>query len=90
MRVRVVVAPLLSGAGVKGKVNQAMKYGTPMVTTPLAVEGMYASDGVDCMVATSPQGFADKVLQVRGAAAVLQLPCSGCTQLGQPDSALCT
>ena len=68
-RVRVVVAPLLSGAGVKGKVNQAMKYGTPVVTTPLAVEGMHASDSVDCMVGKSPQEFADKVMQVSTAAA---------------------
>ena len=31
--VRVVVAPLLSGAGVKGKVNQAMLHGVPVVVT---------------------------------------------------------
>ncbi len=36
------VAPLLSGAGVKGKVNQAMKYGLPIVGTPIAFEAMHA------------------------------------------------
>jgi len=62
--VRSVVAPLLSGAGVKGKVNQAMKYGTPVVATPLAVEGMHATDGVDCMVGRSPEEFVDKLVKV--------------------------
>jgi len=38
---QVFVAPLLSGAGVKGKVNQAMKYGLPVVGTPIAFEAMF-------------------------------------------------
>eukprot|EP00887_Chlorella_sp_A99_P006816 scaffold2.g6816.t1 len=62
-RVRVVVAPLLSGAGVKGKVNQAMKLGVPIVSTPLGVEGMHVRDGLDGLVARSPSEFAAKVVQ---------------------------
>jgi hypothetical protein len=42
-------------------VNQAMKYGTPVVGTPLAVKGMFASDGSDCMVGTTAKDFACKV-----------------------------
>lgn len=45
----------------KGKVNQAMKLGVPVVATRLAMEGMHARDGVDCMVADSAEEFADKV-----------------------------
>lgn len=63
-RIRVVVAPLLSGAGVKGKVNQAMKQGVPIVSTPLGVEGMHVRDGVDGLVAHMPQEFAAKVVRV--------------------------
>lgn len=62
--IRVVVAPLLSGAGVKGKVNDAMVRGIPVVTTPVAAEGMHLSDGKDCMVASTPSEFASKVVQL--------------------------
>ena len=60
----VAVAPLLSGAGVKGKVNQAMKLGVPVVATPIAIEGTGAQDGRECLVASDPEGFAAKVAQV--------------------------
>ena len=62
--IRIVVAPLLSGAGVKGKVNDAMIRGIPVVTTPVAAEGMHISDGKDCMVASTPLEFASKVAQL--------------------------
>lgn len=37
---RVVVAPLRFGAGVKGKVIEALAYGAPVVTTSFGVEGV--------------------------------------------------
>lgn len=40
-----------------------MKYGVPVVATPLAVEGMFPKDGEDCLVAASAQEFASKVVQ---------------------------
>lgn len=60
--VKVVVAPLMSGAGVKGKINQAMLYGVPVVATPIAAEGMHLVDGVNMMLAINPQQFVDKLL----------------------------
>ena len=38
--VKLSVAPLRFGAGVKGKINQSMAFGVPVVATSLAVEGM--------------------------------------------------
>lgn len=61
--VKVVVAPLLSGAGVKGKINQAMLYGVPVVATPVAAEGMHLADGVNALVAATPQEFAERTLK---------------------------
>lgn len=58
------VAPLLSGAGVKGKVNQAMKYRLPIVGTPVAFEAMYTVDGVDSLTGTTVAEFVDKLVQV--------------------------
>ena len=61
---RISVAPLRYGAGVKGKVNQAMAHGVPVVATTPAVEGMHLRDGHDVLVADDAQAFADAVLQL--------------------------
>jgi len=39
-RYRVLLAPLRYGAGVKGKIVDAWRYGTPVVTTPIGSENM--------------------------------------------------
>ncbi|MEO5628539.1 MAG: glycosyltransferase [Thermomonas sp.] len=61
---RVSVAPLRYGAGVKGKVNQAMAHGLPVVATSPAVEGMHLRDGLDVLVADDAQAFAEAVLRL--------------------------
>ncbi len=55
---RVSIAPLRYGAGVKGKVNEAMSHGLPVVATPCAVEGMHVQVGEDVLVAESAEDFA--------------------------------
>ena len=42
---RINLAPLRFGAGLKGKLLDAMRYGTPSVTTKIGAEGMH--DGLD-------------------------------------------
>ncbi|HEY1033931.1 MAG TPA: glycosyltransferase [Pseudoxanthomonas sp.] len=61
---RVSVAPLRFGAGVKGKVNQAMAHGLPVVATRCAVEGMHLHEGEDVLVADDPAAFARAVLRL--------------------------
>jgi len=61
---RLAVAPLRYGAGVKGKVNMSMSYGQPVVATPIAVEGMYAEDGHDVLVADTAEAFANQVVRL--------------------------
>jgi len=63
---RVSIAPLRYGAGVKGKVNQAMAHGLPVVATTPAVEGMHLVDGLDVLVADAVDAFADAVLCLHG------------------------
>lgn len=61
---RVAVAPLRFGAGVKGKVNLSMAHGQPVVATSCAVEGMHLQDGTDVLVADDAQAFADAVVRL--------------------------
>ena len=62
--IRIAVAPLRYGAGVKGKVNMSMSYGQPVVGTKVAVEGMYAQEGVDVLMAQTPQEFANQIVRL--------------------------
>ena len=62
--IRIAVAPLRYGAGVKGKVNMSMSYGQPVVGTKVAVEGMFTVDEKDCLMAESDSEFAMQVIRL--------------------------
>lgn len=57
---RVVVVPLRYGAGVKGKVIEAIYYGCPIVTTAIGAEGIPACEPV-LEILDRPDEFADGV-----------------------------
>ena len=61
---RVSLAPLRYGAGVKGKVNQAMSHGLPVVATGCAAEGMYLEHERDVLVADQAADFAAQVIRL--------------------------
>jgi O-antigen biosynthesis protein len=61
---RLSIAPLRYGAGVKGKVNQSMAHGQPVVATALAAEGMYLINDVDVLIADAPDQFAAAVVRL--------------------------
>lgn len=56
------VAPLRYGAGMKGKVSEAMSYGLPVVTTSIGAEGFGLVPGRDLLVGDTPQHFAEQVI----------------------------
>ncbi|CAN5226747.1 glycosyltransferase [soil metagenome] len=58
------VAPLRFGAGIKGKVNQSLARGLPVVATTCAVEGMFLRDGDDVLVADDAEAFADAIVRL--------------------------
>lgn len=62
---RAFVAPMRIGSGVKVKVLQAMAAARPVVMTPLANDGVGATNGLDAIVAEGPDELA------AGAAALL-------------------
>ena len=67
---RVTVAPLRFGAGLKGKVVSSLASGVPCVATRISVEGMEALDGVAVLVADTPQEFAANIVRASTDAAL--------------------
>jgi glycosyltransferase involved in cell wall biosynthesis len=61
---RISIAPLRFGAGVKGKINQAMAHGLPVVATSMAVEGMNLMHEEHVLVADTPEDFARELLRL--------------------------
>lgn len=62
---RVFVAPLRYGAGVKGKIGQALEYMLPVITTGIGAEGMSLEDGKTALISDeTPENFAAKILDL--------------------------
>ncbi len=61
---RVSVAPLRVGAGMKGKVGEALSRGLPVVTTSIGAEGMGLEDGRHVLVADEAEAFASAVARL--------------------------
>ena len=62
----VSVAPLRFGAGMKGKVGEAMAAGLPVVTTSFGAEGFGLTPGAHLLVANAPVMFAEAVSKLIG------------------------
>lgn len=58
------VVPLLSGSGMRIKIVEAMALGKPQVTTSIGAEGNPAKNGVEIMIANTPEDFAQKIFQL--------------------------
>lgn len=69
---RINLAPLRSGAGVKGKINQAMSHGLPVVATSIAAEGMFLRHGENALIADSAEAFAAEVARLHDDPALWQ------------------
>jgi len=65
---RVGVAPLRFGAGVKGKMLTTMAAGLPLVATSVAAEGLGLRDGLTVRLADDPKTFADAVIALHTSA----------------------
>lgn len=61
---RVFVAPLLSGAGMKGKVLDCIAAGIPSVLSPIAAEGIGLRDGFDTIIAVKPEEWVQGIMKL--------------------------
>jgi GT2 family glycosyltransferase len=64
---RLLVAPLRFGAGMKGKIGQALQYALPVVTTEIGAEGLGLHDGENAaIVEANAETFAAAILSLYG------------------------
>ena len=61
---RVILAPLRFGAGIKGKLLEAMEYGTSSVTTSIGAESMRADLDWNGSIEDDPHQFANAAVQL--------------------------
>ncbi len=61
---KVLLAPLRFGAGIKGKLTDAMQTGTPSVTTTIGIEGMASADDWPGLVEDNPNDFAEAAIHL--------------------------
>lgn len=62
-KVKMVVVPLRFGAGIKGKIIEAMYKGVPIVTTSIGAEGV-PNDNDSLIVADTEEDYADKIISL--------------------------
>jgi O-antigen biosynthesis protein len=58
------VAPLRYGAGMKGKIGEAMALGRPVVTTSIGAQGMGLTDRENIMISNSSEEFANSIVEL--------------------------
>lgn len=61
---RVCLAPLQFGAGLKGKLFDAMKNGTPSITTTIGAEGIFGALSPNGFIENNPDTFANKAVEL--------------------------
>ncbi|GAA3598799.1 glycosyltransferase family 4 protein [Flavivirga amylovorans] len=61
---RVCLAPIRFGAGLKGKLIDAMINGTPSVTTKIGAEGMFGDLKPNGFIEVEPENFANKAVEL--------------------------
>ena len=64
LQARVSVSPLRYGAGMKGKIGEALSYGLPVLTTSVGAEGMDLQHEVHALIADNAQDFAREVVRL--------------------------
>jgi O-antigen biosynthesis protein len=61
---KVCLAPIRFGAGLKGKLVDAMLNGTPCVTTTIGAEGMFGDCNANGFIEDTPESFVIKAVQL--------------------------
>lgn len=63
-KIDIVIAPLISGGGVKIKVLEAFAFGRAVITTSIGIEGISARNNVECVVVEQISSIASSVAEL--------------------------
>ncbi len=63
-KARVLLAPIRFGAGIKGKLLEAMEFGTPSITSSIGAEAMNGNFMWNGFVVDSPEDFVEKAIEL--------------------------
>lgn len=63
-KAKICLAPIRFGAGLKGKLIDAMQNGTPCIITGIAAEGMFGDFEANGFIEDAPETFADKAIDL--------------------------
>ena len=61
---KIFIAPLLSGAGIKGKVLDALAYATPTILTDVAAEGTGLTNGINTLIANDADEWVEAIIKL--------------------------
>jgi glycosyltransferase involved in cell wall biosynthesis len=61
LKSRIVISPLLHGAGRKGKIGEALAFGIPIVSTSVGIQGFTNLEDTGIVVADSPSEMAQAI-----------------------------
>lgn len=61
---RVFIAPMQLGTGLQNKLLEAMAMKIPCITSPLAFQALNAREGVDILVAKTPEEYASHIMML--------------------------
>jgi glycosyltransferase involved in cell wall biosynthesis len=61
---KVVVSPIVSGAGMKVKNIEAFSHGMPLVATSFSMDGIEGTDGLNCIITDDNSSFAVAVIKL--------------------------
>lgn len=61
----IMVAPILTGSGIRIKIMEAMALGKVVIATTIAAEGLGATDGLNILIADSADRFIEKLKKCR-------------------------
>jgi len=60
----IMIVPLFAGSGMRIKIMEAMGYGRAIVTTSVGMEGIYASDRNEILIANTKEEFINNVIEL--------------------------
>lgn len=83
---RIAVAPLTAGAGVKGKVVDALAAGTPGVVSPLAAEGLELDTSPAVRIAANPAEWTEAIAALLTSDAEWQAAAESCRRQAERRS----